>query len=54
MSNMLEIGYTSAVDKSVFESSEAALALLEEAEYDAAEFLQTKEDTRKSPRVSAS
>ena len=51
MSNMLEIGYTSAVDKSVFESSEAALALLEEAEYDAAEFFA---DERRYPEITES
>lgn len=53
MSNMLEIGYTSAVDKTVLQSNQAALALLAEAEYDVDEFLQTPEDIPKSPKISA-
>lgn len=48
MSNMLEIGYTSAVDKTVLQSNQAALALLAEAEYDVDEFFA---DARRYPEI---
>ncbi|MBS1415697.1 MAG: extracellular solute-binding protein [Clostridia bacterium] len=48
MSNMLEIGYTSAVDKTVLQSNQAALALLAEAEYDVDEFFT---DARRYPEI---
>lgn len=48
MSNMLEIGYTSAVDKAVLQSNTQALALLSEAEYDAETFFA---DARRYPEI---